>query len=440
MVSDCQLPTVQPSDKLRLVYVTEGNLWLLDEGKEPVQMMDSGDVEQVMLSLDGSQIVIVRRRNADNVEIWAVNSSGWRQLTNGQGITGSVELISFSSDQQLVVFSRLLDDVEDLWVADLGSPGVRRLVSGEKYLSTPEAVGKGWGVSLFEVKWMPGTHRITFAYSFSSRGGADGYGPPPDHLVIVDADTGEQEVLFPNGEGGYITYSPDGRFMVIANRSNLRLFAVDNLNQPQTIRDYEPACADVGCYLPQPVWRPDSSSVLFILPSEEWYLSLDPGYGLAPYTVWEASVEGGSVRKLSEFSSERVFFFFSPDVRQMAYFRANDTESILNLRVTSVDGAQQFSYDSTPDGQFDGWAPDSRHFAFGLADGELKYGDICGNVIRLTELADAQVVGWVDATRFLMEVGPWGDWDLYLGTAEGKSTRLVEFGTSVIYDYVVMHE
>jgi hypothetical protein len=61
--------------KLRPAYVMEGNLWLLDEERKPVLLMQSGDVKQILFSPDGLQIVLSRRRDINSVDMWVVNSS-----------------------------------------------------------------------------------------------------------------------------------------------------------------------------------------------------------------------------------------------------------------------------------------------------------------------------------------------------------------------------
>lgn len=429
IVSDCQLPAVQPSDKLRLVYVTEGNLWLLDEGKEPVQMMDNGDVEQVMLSPDGSRIVVTRRRDANIVGVWVVDSLGWRELSGDEGISGSIELISFSDDGQLLIFSRELDFVSELWIADINNANVRRLVSREEELQTLKAGGGTFGVRFFEVIWIPGTHRLTFAANiFSTPGGGDS-GPNPDPIIMVDADTAEQKVLPPTGEGGYITYSPDGKTMVIADPSRVRLMSVADLSEPQTILNYTILC-DVGCFIAEPTWSLDSSSFLLALPSE----GMNPdnfSNGLEePFTIWDISADGNNIKRLGEIFRVNRPFYFSPDLKRVAYYRQ---ESTRNLHIANVDGTQDVPYDSGV--EFFGWAPDSQHFAYqAFQDMPFMYGDICGQATQLTDVVGAQFLGWLDATRIFLLVGT----DFYLSPAGGISSQLLQIGAAVVYDYVLM--
>jgi hypothetical protein len=47
----------RPDGLWRLAYVRAGNLWLWDEGQEPLAVTDTGDVQQVKLSTDGETIL-----------------------------------------------------------------------------------------------------------------------------------------------------------------------------------------------------------------------------------------------------------------------------------------------------------------------------------------------------------------------------------------------
>src|SRR3990172_9384279 len=180
--------------------------------------------------------------------------------------------------------------------------------------------------------------------------------------------------------------------MVIVDPSRVRRMNVDAPGDPQTVIRYSSlGFGGVGGpFIPQPAWTPDSSSFLLALGSEgitpDEFMFVNQG----PHTIWEVS----------------------------------------------VDGSKDVLYDSLQEPEFHGWAPDSQHFAYSRLPGQFMYGDICGAASPVTNVTDAQFLGWLDAPRFLF----WGDGDLYLGTVGGKSTRLVKFAASevYVYDYVLI--
>ena len=102
-----------------------------------------------------------------------------------------------------------------------------------------------------------------------------------------------------------------------------------------------------------------------------------------------------------------------------------------DLHLASMDGSQDVVVAPGEERGFLGfvdWFPDSKRLAYSSAIGHLAIGDICGELSPLTGLPDTEFVGWLYEARFLLHLSPWGDWDLYLGTIGGQSTRLVEFG------------
>ena len=411
--------------KLRLVYIVEGNLWLLDEGKEPVLLMESGDVNQAMLSLNGTEVIITRTRDINNVEIWILNSLGWRELS-GKTFTGNIQFISFSDDGQLISLFRLLDPGQEIWVGDLGNASVHRLAGRE----TLQEQAGSLGVSFTQVAWIPHSHRLTYV-TYNKPAGGDS-SPPHDLVQMVDADTSEQSILFSTGQGGNITYSPDGTMMIVANESGVKISGIESLSSSQSVADYMPVCG-TDCFIPQPAWSADSDFFLLGLPSKK----MNPDEflnGVAqPFTIWKISAHGVTKTMLGEFPVlPRVpgLFSFSPDLKRVAYTR--DTR---NLHIANLDGSDDFGYGSGV--EFLGWAPDSLHFAFRSVSGQLMEGHLLGNVIPMIDASDVQFLGWIDATRFLLSRGSSQNWSLDLGTVGGESTRLVEFGASMLYDYVI---
>jgi len=223
--------------------------------------------------------------------------------------------------------------------------------------------------------------------------------------------------------------------MVVANESRVRLLSVQNLSQPQTVASYPPICG-TDCFIPQPAWNANSAFFLLSLPSEQ----MNPDEFIngveQPFNIWEISADGIHRNRLGEFSvvpGVPGLFSFSPDLKRVAYTRGGDTRQ---LHIANIDGSGDITYGSGA--EFLAWSPDSLHFLFRSDSGQLMDGDVLGNAIPLTAAVDAEFVGWLYATGFLINAGPAGDRSLYLGTVGGDSTRLVDLGTSTLYDYVVI--
>jgi hypothetical protein len=423
-------PILEPQKgKLRLAYVIAGNLWLLDEERKPVLLLESGDVEQILLSSNGLQIVLSRRRDTNSVDMWVVNSSGWHELSGEQGIAGNVQFISFSDDGQLVAFYRLADTRQEIWVADVNSESIWNLAGQE----TIQGQSGTPGVSFTQVAWIPGSHHLTYVPYNTSPGGDSG--PPHDPVQMVEATTLESRILFPLKEGGDITYSSDGKIMVVANESRVRLLSMQNLSQSQTVANYPPICG-TDCFIPQPAWNADSAFFLLSLPSEQMNPDEFVNGVEQPFDIWEISADGINRKRLGEFfvvPGVPGLFSFSPDLKRVAYSRG---ENQRQLHIANIDGSQDVTYGSGA--EFLAWSPDSLHFAFRLDSGQLMSGGILGDTNLLTDVVDAEFVRWLHATDFLINAGLAGDRSLYLGTVAGDSSRLVDLGASILFDYVVI--
>ena len=124
--------TSQSGGLIRLVYSSDSNIWVWDEGQDPIALVRAEVVNQVLLTEDGRTIVFTQQVGQGPGEIWAVGVDGenLRQLAGGVEITGGLEAIDFSWDGQLIAFSHKVDDNNsELWVARMDGSGFYRLVS-----------------------------------------------------------------------------------------------------------------------------------------------------------------------------------------------------------------------------------------------------------------------------------------------------------------------
>lgn len=439
--SDCPLPANKKAvGKLRLVYVTEANLWLLDDGGKPVLLSEMGNVNQVKFSPDGERIVFSRQVGENFSELWMVDANGGepRRLSAKENLRGQIEILSFSDDEQLVTFLLFANlatsgDAE-LWAARLDGSRARRLVGWEDVKDIEVSFGPIGGARPDYVTWIPRSHRLTYIPVVWGVGPGDAITYIFDPLAMVDADSEEKDVFLPKGEGGFITYSPGGNKMAVVSPSRLTLLNADGSVIERASLEFSEVTANLEPYIPRVLWSSDSAYVLAGLPSQ----GADPDlysyhYTFWPTTLWKISVSASGPEKLSEIPS--AAFHFSPDLKRVAYFHGDGSSNYFALYLANLEGTMDLVYDAAEWPNFQIWAPDSRHFAY-LAGGETIIGDVCGMPSPITDLTNTEFVGWLDATRFLLLAGR----ELYLGTASGTNTRLGEFGESVTYDYVMIPE
>jgi len=442
--SDCPLATAaveaaSAEGAWRVVYVADGQIWLREGGKEAVVLAEESGIYAVKLSADGELVAFAQKLDEDSSELWLVESSGQppRRLSAEGGIPGLVRFIAFSDDKRLVAFTQSVDSeyTGDLWVVAADGSGARQLVRGEDMMALADSEPGPGAVDFIHVAWVPGTHRLTFVPYLRYQG--DYTQEVDDPLLWVDADTGEQSHFLGPGEGGYVSYSPDGTKMAVARPDKLSLMSVENREQPLARLDYALLWdLFIERPIPQPVWAADSTAVVLALPAEE---GLDPYNGQPlPMAIWNVPAAGTAPAVIGRFSGDPFFWSFSPDLKRFLYLAREGGDVEHGLHLATVDLSVDVLYDD--DGYEVAWAPDSRHFVYGNS-GRLYLGDVCGEAVPVADVPEASFAGWLDARHFLLVRGlPSADgsqteWELWLDSAGGDSMLLAAMGEQVAYDW-----
>jgi Tol biopolymer transport system component len=434
--SDCPIPSEEESartaGRLRLAYTAEEQLWVWDEGQEPVALADGADIDQVLLTPDGQTVVFVNQGEVGAGELWAIGASGedLRPLA-GAGLTGRISDISFSDDGQLLAFShQVKEGSSELWSARLDGSDARQRASVEDLRAIFDDFPDPQGVIPYSVQWIPGTHRLTYD-AFPTGDGIFIY--VQDQAYQVDADSGQKSVLFPPGEGGALSYSPDGTQLAIITTKGLSLMDLDSGQRREVDVPYFAVGFGEFYFYPPVVWTPDSSRLLLALPESEEY-SQD-----GPITIWSAPADGTQPSPLVNFSGFAPSFQFSPDLARVAYWSAPPQSNDRELHLANVDGSEDVLYVTAVIPEFHAWAPDSRHFVYSYGEGEAvqtALGDLCADPV---ELADFRAVPlWVDDGRFLLAREQEGGLELHLANFAGETTLLLTLENSDRYAYTVL--
>jgi hypothetical protein len=430
-------PLIEPSQTghLRLAYLDNRDVWIWDEGTEPISLTGSGDVGQLKLSPSG-QIAVYTRQPGEGVsELWAADpaTASTLLLTNGSDLSGSIQILPFSFDESLVAFTHQTDEISgELWVAHLDGSGARRLVSTADLM---EIVTEDLADSAVPggITWIPNTYTLTYDAqpTFANEGI---YIYVQRQAWVVDAISGAQGVLFPAGEGGNISYSPDGMTMMITTPQELQFMNVE-------AQDLHPGGMDFfavgfGEYYAYPslAWTSDSQAVLLAQPEVEGY---DQDL---PVRIWRTPVDGSPATQLLEVAGFFPTFSFSPDLQEVAYWQnVPPNPNMRQLHIAALDGSENIIYKSGEVLDFVGWAPDSRHFVYGIWDQEKAFvGDLCGEPVPLD--VDFYPVGirWLDSSRFLFERPSEGAFELYEGHPDGTSILRLNIENFGGYDVAVL--
>lgn len=378
--------TPTPTPKPAAVYVLDGDAWYWQPDVAPIQLTTLGQVEEALLSPDGTRVAIFRLVDEINSEFWVVNTDG-------------------SDLRQLLA------------PADFNQPPM------------PEgALAK----APWQIAWIPGTH--TLAYSTLVLHEGPGL-ITSDDLHLVNADTGERQTLLPAGEGGVFSFSPDGQMLAISLPSRVDLLYLDQRQPRWTVMTYPPVLTySEYTFRLSPQWAPDSSHLLAWLPPEDPLAEIQP-----PSAVWYLPTDGAPAYAIAQFTPVRFWFnqnrsaLFSSDLSLVAYVALEGDQQSLHL--AAVDGSRDVAYTTTPISggmtnapriTFMGWQPGTNRFVYALNDDPPLLGEIDHDPIPMAAngMTRANKIYWLTENEYLFVRGEWENWELRYASLDGANQLL----------------
>ncbi len=382
--------TPPPATALRVVYVDSSrNLWVWDEGKKPVLLANTGDMDRVRLSQDGSRVAVTRTTDLVHSSLWVVNTDG----------SGGYQLMS------------------------------------EGQITTAGFVDGAYTILPYQMVWIPGTHIL----ALSTRPIFTGleYVLNRD-LITFNTDTGKRSVIFKPGQGGLFFFSPDGSLMALVKPDRIELGNPDGSNLRSVLVDPRPnAKKSDFTFSSWPFWAKDSSHMLVSLP-ETFTDETQP----IQVAIWDIPVDGSKARQVRSISiTPRSNPIFSPDLKRVAFINPLPGGSPINygeLRIALI-GASATTLHTSGQVNFETWSPDSTHFVFRQEQsGSAFMGDINATSKPLTDMPDAENIHWVNDNRVIFMNKNGQTWELRVGPPTGESTIFASFPVgkhSPTYDY-----
>ena len=378
--------------------------------------------------------------NGYNAWLWVEGQGEATPLTNAGGV-GDVKI---SGDGEIVAFTR----GDGLWMVRSDGTGERQLVGADEFAALePRELPDGpeLPVALNRFDWIPGTHILAFNTRLRLEIGL----VLNDDLHLVDADTLERTALFPPGEGGEFTTSPDGRLVAIVTRGSISLANSDGSNRREVFTYTPVATHSEAPYYAQPVWVAGSSVLRVAIPPADPFVEPPP-----PTSIWDIPTDGTPARLIGNVAIAPLAQpAFSPDLNYVAHQYLEPSEpglSVTSLRITDLKFARAGTYypeagTGTPitlesgetvtypmAGQVYGWSPDPRYFAFlahpgpGLAQAQI--GQIGGDAVpAYGDAATVIDVRWVEGGRYLcLARDAIRGWVIFLGEIGGPVTPVAQ--------------
>jgi hypothetical protein len=385
-------PQIVPprTETLEVRFISDGNIWVWEEGSTARQVSSTGDASRFSFSPDGQVIAFERpagghQEGIHQVELWAINRDG---------------------------------------------SGLRQLVSAEQFnrLYTEQEHPGAWAANLpTDYRWLPGTHQLSFgvypAYN------AIGWGATATSYWMVDTSTGKLSA-WPKAEkidpyGPHRLVSPDGQKVAIVGRESLSLIHADGSTIRKGALTYPASnCVEGPCWLaPTAVWTADSQILRVLV----WEAN---AFGEQErFSAWEVPAHGKPARKIATFDGMQYYIYLSPNQQYIAYLnRTTPTSNHWELHLASFDGSRDILFTGGYALIPQGWAPDSMYFVYTQSSVQQSWlAPVCGPAQPLLDPADGPAfdITWLDANRFLYVQNRMGEpGPLRLGQIGGPALQI----------------
>jgi Tol biopolymer transport system component len=329
-------------DSLRMAYVIDGNLYLQNGSRPPLQLTNSGqDWRPLFFSENGEKLYFIR--GVVPFALYSINVDG-------------------KQERALVTNTLLLN------------------LGGEYDESTticnPTIVVNSQLV-LFNTCVYPDPDN-----SYVVSGNRD--------LLSVDTETGEIKRLLSPGQAGPFYVSPDGKHVAIDTRGQIDVIDMNGKIVRSGLLTYSPS--EPILLVPHIFWTQDAAALTLLLPVPTFY---DTSGGAPPYTIWHYRFDNDTAVQvqLDPIPKSHNIAQVSPDGKWILYENDEQNSYILgNLR----EGRAKV-YESRPPVYRYEWSPDSTHFLYEIGD-TLYLGSV---ITTPTLIGDSDLIGWVDADQYL---------------------------------------
>ena len=365
-------------DRIRMVIVKNGNLYLQNGMNPSVQLTYSGKDRDPILSDDGMKIVFYRGETFDSV--YSINADGSQEqaIIESQSLPvlgrGDIKALTFVPDSHFLLFNTYLcnqgvnlynapDCTAGIYSVDIDSGEISELVSG---LS-----GNGTQTRNFEVS--------------------------PDGNYISVATSGHIDI--------YALYTPQ---RIGISQQNAILY---NITTPDE-------------FLPLQYWLPDSSGLIVILPTD---IHNEPATPPHTFTAWRYTLPnnvGNGKATQVPLDPPIIFlwtcnFSVSPDRNWIFYV----SDKIPSLYLGNLNDSHTQPYESKngcPMANYypyHQWSPDSQYFA---SQGTIVAID--GTFISIV----GDFSGWIDANHYFYVAIEENKRKTYIGKIGGDNISLPE--------------
>ncbi|MEA5078759.1 MAG: hypothetical protein VB013_09340 [Anaerolineaceae bacterium] len=375
-----EVATVAPTPEPVVAPVTvsfidgERNLYVWVDGTAaPVKLTNTGDVQDSVVSPDGTLIAAVRGADYLNYRLDLIRSDG----------SSTTTLIDFTS--------------------------LPRPADSEALIP-------------YQVIWMPGTHNLLVNARIQYMGPGLQIAEP---LYLVNADTAAQSVLMNVSGNWRFGLSPDGSKLVISHADGVDLYtSAGSLIRANVISHDLINTASEYQWTGVASWKSDSSAFALAVPPLEPFATT-PGNGTS-YLVTAAGDAAVQYTGAMSFFPSGVATY---NHQLTKYAFTVQLEPVLDnqwaLHIANLDGGADVVVANGYFSTYPVWAPDDQHFIFTNLSGsnhQAYLGSSDGSTVILADLPSLLNIRWLDNSRYIAANYDGSSYTLVLGTIGSGNT------------------
>ncbi|MBP8997790.1 MAG: hypothetical protein KBG10_05840 [Anaerolineaceae bacterium] len=370
-------PGISP---LAIAFVSpELNAYYWNESlSSAVLLTTTGDIQETIVSPDGSQVLLIRSGDWVNYQVDLINADG---------------------------------------------TGLRTLLTPADFDLLPRPEGSLSTVPA-HIAWIPRSNQIAMTTQSYFEGPGSQTG---QHLYIIDPDSGRMSALLsiPEVWRWDFTYSPDGSKLLISKPEGVDLYSRDGnlLYQDLITYPFVNTASDYA-WIANPSWSMDGTSVIIVVPPQEpWEIPM------AESSIWywnenlpAAKLIGEEVMRYQATGLAST----SPDLAKVLYLAPTGTDEAPTVTLKLFDMVEM-SATNIAEGEIytlPSWSTDGSQFYYHDQSSGSYIVAVDGAAIRLADFSNANTAVWVDESRLVGASGPEGGWRLLLG-GSGITTQVI---------------
>ncbi len=388
--TEAPMPTEETVAPLAVAFVSpDHNAYFWNENlASPTQLTTTNDVQQALISPDGTRVALIR-------------SSDW--------VSYSIDLIN--SD---------------------GS-GLLTLVNPSNFAALPRPADTIASVPA-HVSWVPDTNALAMTTRITYEGPGSATG---ETLFLIDVTTSAMSALLSiESEWSWdYTYSPDGSMIAISRPEGLDIYnSSGSLMIANLVTFPFVNTASEYAFLAMPTWSADHPALAVVIPPQDPWSLTPADSKVYQWNTTDASANLNFTTSMTYWPMEIASI--APDLSKLLYLVRTGApeDNMFALKVVNIDGSGMSDVVVGEIYNLPDWSLDGGTFFYHSNTAGSFFAQPGTAPVALPTFNQVRNVHWIDHERFIGAGGSTGSWQLLLGST--TSPALVIFSSTTGSDQI----